>query len=206
MIRKQKIPLKIKTMITKQNLEEFHNIKKFIQDLGMRFKFDYQIFPRLNRDLTPCSLRIDPREALVIEGRLGLGRIEREYCLAATFTEQKSEKNRYIFRCAAGSTDGFNVDPYGKMFFCHAIRRPAMDLLNGGNIKKCLYELFAQTRLREFKTDSKCRDCEIAQLCSRCPGKAYLETNDMEAPLEWHCELTHLIVKKANSTDKLLNC
>jgi hypothetical protein len=31
----------------------------------------------------------------------------------------------------------------------------------------------------------------MIELCCLCPGKAYLEGGDMEAPLEYYCELTH---------------
>ena len=196
LILERNLPLKIKTMVTKKNLEEIHRIKKFVEDLGMKFNPSCQIYPRLNHDLTPCSLRVRPGEVLEINEELGLGQIEAQDCFSSNFSEAVLEKSKYLFRCAAGGGDGVHIDPYGKMFFCPNIRRPAVDLLNGGSIQKGLYQLFPQMRKKEFKTISRCRDCEIAQFCMSCPGRAYLETGNLEAPVEWFCELAHLVAGK----------
>jgi radical SAM protein with 4Fe4S-binding SPASM domain len=76
------------------------------------------------------------------------------------------------------------------MFFCLSLREIHRDALKM-SFESCFKE-FAKIRERRFQTQSRCRYCGLRQFCSNCPGKAYLETQDMEAPAEWACELTHL--------------
>jgi len=57
LILKAKLPLKIKTQITRDNLGEIPDIKKFIEGSSLKFRPSYDLHARLNGDLTPCNLR-----------------------------------------------------------------------------------------------------------------------------------------------------
>ena len=68
LLLKEKIPLKIKTQITRDNLAEIPQIKKFVEGLGLEFSPSHILYPRLNGDLRPCHLRITPQEVLSLYG------------------------------------------------------------------------------------------------------------------------------------------
>ena len=107
--------------------------------------------------------------------------------------KQKSKIiNDRVFTCAAGGGDGFHIDPYGQMPLCNLIRRQKVSLLTH-SIEEGMNRLLPLARNRRFKTDSKCRSCKLLDLCLRCPGKALVETDDIEAPIEYFCELAHLV-------------
>lgn len=197
-LKERKIPFQIKTQMTRQNYQELKEIKDFIESLGLRFRPDSIVSPRLNQDLTPCRLRLKPKEILEINGRFKAKLLDNEEMLqvftcSAGKTGHKPEVNENLFRCASGS-DIFHIDPYGNMFLCSLLRKPLINIL-----KKEItdgFRLFRKIKAKRFKTESKCRTCSISYLCHRCPGEAFLEVGDMEAPVDYFCKLAHLVAQK----------
>lgn len=181
LILRERLPLRLKTEVTRDNLLEVYEIKKFIEKLGLRFRPSLDIHARLDGDRTPCNLRIPVKEAV------GLNGIFRKRGL-----EVKGYGSSGLFRCAIGGGDGFHIDPYGNTFPCRLIRTPSINLLEV-EVEYALNKLLSLVRSREFVTDSECRVCNIKELCWNCPGRAYLETGDMEAPLRYYCSLAKAI-------------
>lgn len=107
-----------------------------------------------------------------------------------TVAETKNNQP-YLFPCAAGGGDGFYLDPYGNAFLCNLLRAPKFNLLKV-NVEYALNRLLPWVREKRFLTDSKCKSCSLKKLCCWCPGRAYLEKADMEAPVEHYCELAKL--------------
>ncbi len=105
--------------------------------------------------------------------------------------------NKYLFRCAAGEGDGIHISPHGKMFFCSFLREPSIGILEQDG-QEGLFKLFPSMKEIVFISNSPCRTCKIRYLCYSCPGYAFLEKNDLETPVEWFCELAHLISGKNN--------
>ncbi len=62
-----KIKFSLKTVLMTHNLHEYPDMKKMAEVYGADFRFDAAIFPRLNGDLAPLNLRINPKEAVEIE-------------------------------------------------------------------------------------------------------------------------------------------
>ncbi len=59
-----KINVKLKTILMTLNRHEFFDIENMAKDLGVKFRFDAAIFPCLNGDKTPLSLRVSPEDAV----------------------------------------------------------------------------------------------------------------------------------------------
>lgn len=187
LILKAKLPLKIKTQITKDNLEELPQIKKFLKDLGLTFRPSIDLYARLNGDTTPCNLRLSAKEILNLNGK----KISFEDDCNSNTREPRTEHrapSTELFRCAIGGGDGIHIDPYGNTFSCNLIREPKFNLLKVG-IEYARNRLLSLVRNRKFTTDSKCASCNLIDFCRRCPGRVFLETGDMEAPVEYYCQL-----------------
>lgn len=197
---KEGLPLKIKTEVTRDNLGEVPGIKKFIKGLGLKFRPSADLHARLNGDLTPCNLRISPHEVLNLNGRKHLPDDDCQLLPHATRNARHASRvtlHDDLFRCAIGSGDGFHIDPYGNTSPCNLIRKPAFNLLKA-DVENTLNELLSWVRNRKFATDSKCNGCNLRKLCQSCPGRAYLETGDMEAPVEDYCEMARAILLGKN--------
>lgn len=190
LILKAKLPLKIKTQITKENLNQIPRIKKFIQGLNLRFRPSYDLYARLNGDFAFRNLRISPEEFLSLNGNKK--RLPND-CQLSPNSEKESvdrKPNPSLFRCAIGGGDGINLDPYGNTFLCNLIRKPVFNLLKV-DIGYARNRLLLLVRSKKIATDSKCKGCNLRELCFWCPGRAYVETGDKEMPLEYYCELAH---------------
>lgn len=197
MILDRNLALKVKTMATQQNFQELPQIKEFLENKGLKFRPASLLHPRLNGELTPCTLRLRPEQLREVDRLFSVQSAQDDEEGAQVYNEHKltkrtnaSNRNR-LFRCAVGGADGMNVDPYGRMFMCSCIREPAIDLLPATqkDIEEALFNTFPKIANSEFKTDSQCRSCDLIDYCYLCPGKAYLETGDMQAPVTYYCEL-----------------
>ena len=191
LILKNKLPLKIKTQITKYNSQEIPGIRKFIEGRGLRFRPSHELHARLNGDIASCKLRISPQELLGYDGkkRLPEDDCRRPFPLersASRVTPRKSVAN--LFRCAVGGGDGINIDPYGNIFSCNLIRKPFFNLLKV-DVDYARGRLLTLVRGRKFISSSRCNGCRLRETCHWCPGRAYVETADMEKPIEYYCEL-----------------
>ncbi|MBN1869425.1 MAG: radical SAM protein [Candidatus Omnitrophica bacterium] len=186
LIQSKNLPLKIKTQVTKDNWEEVPDIIGFLKKNNMPFRPSYDLFARLNGDTAPCDLRVPP-------DKLFKGDSTEHLCddCQSEALETNSTRNDYLFRCAAGGGDGINIDPYGNAFLCNLIRKPAVNLLES-DIAEAFNKLLPLARGRVFTTDSKCRSCDVRDYCRLCPGRAFVETGDMEAPVEYYCQLADL--------------
>lgn len=196
LLAENKIPLKIKTMIIEDNKEELFEVKEFVESLGLSFRPDANIHARLDADVSACSLRIRPERVLEMDRLLCSTSLSFEQGNDGFQCKQEIRDNKYPFRCAAGSGDGIMIDPYGEMFFCCCLRKSSFSVFEY-EIED-VQKLFFSMRQRTFEKDSRCRYCQLVDICNSCPGKAYLETGDLEVPVEWSCELAHLMAKEQN--------
>jgi radical SAM protein with 4Fe4S-binding SPASM domain len=199
LILKKNLPLKVKTMAIKQNYEDLSGIKKFLEAKRIEFRPSASLQARLNGDSIPCSFRLDPQEIGKIDESLArecMGEEKNGAGVHGSRNKEAAGDNR-LFQCAIGGGDGLNLDPYGNMFACSCIRHPAINFLESGleKIRKTIFGTFPRIANTGFKTDSICRKCGLRSLCRNCPGKAFLETGDKEAPVRYFCELARAQAK-----------
>ncbi|OGW83551.1 MAG: hypothetical protein A2987_04075 [Omnitrophica bacterium RIFCSPLOWO2_01_FULL_45_10] len=182
------IRLKIKTQISKHNIKELEAIENFTKDLGLEFRPSFLLHPRLNGDLTPCSLRIEPEKAVELEKKFSAGMNKGQ--MKMRIKDSKQEFNDGLFRCGAGK-DTIYIDPYGNMVLCTVKRDPSVNLLE--NEISDGIGLFKRIVTGKFKSDSRCRNCRIWKLCGNCPAKASLEEGEDEAPVDYFCKIAKKI-------------
>ncbi|MFH1381239.1 MAG: SPASM domain-containing protein, partial [Candidatus Omnitrophota bacterium] len=176
-----KLPLKIKTLSSKENINEIDKIKNFVESKGLAFSPSTLIFARLNGDITPCKYRL-PSEVILKD------EYPKEEC------ETESRTNQF-FRCATGNWQ-WHVDPSGKLNICSCVREPSYDILNG-DITKAVRTLSEYVQNKRFSEDSECKTCKIWYICQSCPGKAKLEVGNEQAPVPYFCKLAKMRAKKA---------
>ncbi len=200
------LPLKIKTMLTKNNIHEKEELNKLIESFGCEFRPSTELYARLNGDTTPCQHRLPVDELVRMpeqEPEVRSQRPEdrrqitenREQINPTNATCSNNSNNR-LFRCATGNWP-WHIDPDGKLNICSCAREPSYDILDGDLIEGVRI-LSHYVKSKRFKTDSKCKSCELWALCRTCPGKAKLEIGDEEAPIPYYCELAKLVHRKQN--------
>jgi len=196
LIRKYNLPLKLKCQAMTLNFHEIPLVRRFYQEMGMKFRCSILINPRMDGLTEPCSLRLPMENVLELEGRRevikGRDEIEDNFEEKA-MVEKENEAlapSDNLFRCPGG-TWAFYVNPFGELFFCSSVRKPSWDLRRH-SFRRGFYEFFSRIRSRKFNTDSECRTCQLRYCCRSCPGKAELECGDPEAAVPYHCQLAKL--------------
>jgi len=196
LLLEREIPLELKTMVMTFNHGEILQIKEYAEKLGVKFRFDPVLTPRLDGSKTPCDFRLSPEEVV----KLDLAddkRVKewRKFC--EKFIGPHPSDN--LFACGAGVST-FHIDPYGQMSTCQMTRFQEYDLRRG-SFEEGWYEW-----MREFLTlkpmgDYPCGRCDLIALCGQCPGWAWLEHGNPEAPVEYLCQIAHLRAQTFNTTE-----
>lgn len=188
LIRERRLPLVIKTNGMKINRDEILKIKKFSEEIlgKKRFRCGLVLYPGMDGSKKPCRLRLTPEEILNIQysDKDMLSMCQEQFL---HHKQNRRLKEGYLFPCGLTS---FQIDPYGKMRLCSFLNDEYIDLKKEEFLKGFI-RLYSKLSSLKFKTETKCRNCQIAYLCQQCPGRALLENGDMEAPVEFYCELAH---------------
>lgn len=183
----RKIPLGLKTMAMTLNSHELQRMRKFAEKLGLNFRFDPEINPRLDGSKTPCNLRLSPQEVI----KLDLADKKRVKEWREFYERALSPiKSDCLFNCGAGITV-FNIDPFGKMSVCGMVNFKNYDLRQG-SFKEGWEQALPEILALKAKGNYRCGECELLSLCGQCPGWAWLENGNPEEPVEYLCQVAHL--------------
>jgi len=193
LIAKNKLPLLIKANLMKENKNEIWKIKKWTEIiLGeplnkryFKFKYDPIILPRLNGDKAPCKHRLSFPEVLEVIKQDPDMWEEYQRELHKDFPDFTRD-GEYLYHCNSWMKQ-FYISPYGRLKFCSFYEKFSADLKKT-SFKESFYQGFPRLLKERFQTDSKCRTCQLRPLCYFCPARAYLETGNKEAPVEYYCE------------------
>jgi len=196
LLLEREIPIGLKTMAMTLNHDEIFQVKAYAEELGVKFRFDPVLNPRLDGSKKPCSFRLSPEEVI----RLDLADEERvkewqEFC-KKFIGPHPSDK---LYNCGAG-VSSFHVDPYGQMSACEMTRFQSYDLRRG-SFREGWDEFIPQTLNLKPAGDYACGRCELIALCGQCPGWAWLEHANPEAPVEYLCQIAHLRAEAFNTTE-----
>jgi radical SAM protein with 4Fe4S-binding SPASM domain len=187
----RKVPLALKTMALAWNYHEIQAMEEYAAGLGLRFRFDSLLNPRVDCGANRNSeLQLGAREALDLE-LANPARMEelREFCerVARPGVARDSEQ---VYTCGAGQS-AFTVDPYGTLQLCQLSRRNGFDL-RAGSFREGWEEHFPRLRARTWQHNEVCRRCNLMAICGSCPGAAEMETGDIEGVIPQFCEIAHL--------------
>ncbi|MDD5305887.1 MAG: radical SAM protein [Deltaproteobacteria bacterium] len=92
---------------------------------------------------------------------------------------------------------GCYVNPDGAIWPC-----PNLPLLLGNIFERPFAEIWRDSegrrRLKELRwgDSERCRDCQMAESCERCPGEAWLEHGNLNEPATTDCELARVYSAK----------
>jgi radical SAM protein with 4Fe4S-binding SPASM domain len=192
LLRDRGLPLKLKTVGTSINKHEVLSMKAFVEDeLGLDFKFDSLMSPRIDCSRSPLAVRLSPEEVVALD--LHSTKVAAEHCknIEREFHQPSTlEKSNALYSCGGG-VKAFAIDPYGHMSICVLSHQQTYDI-RAGNVRDGWDDFLLQVRKRHRKTISKCVACRIHSVCSMCPANGELENGDPESPVDFLCEVAHL--------------
>ncbi len=184
---RRKIPLKLKTMVMKENLEEIGMMKEIARDKAISFRFDPLINSRLDMDRSPLSHRLGPDEII----NLDVMDEERKKAWDEFFKEAAHKSDTGIsdmlYDCGAGG-NSFHIDPYGNLMICIMARRERYNL-RIGSFEEGWYNFIKEIKGRKVSPGNLCRGCDLYYLCGNCPGWSQVENGDDESPVQYLCDV-----------------
>ncbi len=186
------LPLKLKTMAIGPNKHEIGKMQQFAEKrLGLEFKFDTMINPRVDRSRHPIDFRLTPAEVV----QLDLTYKERTDELkqfAARFNNAHIDTKgpQSIYSCGAGN-QSFAIDPYGRLRVCVLSSGNWYDLRQGSFNGGWEAHLAGERQKKASRT-TKCSDCGLKSMCGMCPANGELECSNQETPVDYLCRTAHL--------------
>ncbi len=191
LIRQRSLPLKLKTVALTINKHELSSMKHFAAELGVEFKFDPMINPRIDCSASPLAVRLSPADivSLDLEDAERVSEWRRLALECAPPLPARPE-DKLLYECGGG-VNTFAIDPYGDMTICvlsHADRYNVRD----GSVREGWESFLYKIRGKRTTRITKCTMCALKSLCGSCAANSELETGDAETPVDFLCRTAHL--------------
>jgi radical SAM protein with 4Fe4S-binding SPASM domain len=180
--------LNLKTVLLQANRHELDAMRAYAEGLGLPFRFDGVLFPRLDGNQALSEQRLSPSAVVALDRQYP--ERQQEYDRLYRDFGGVPVRSEYVYGCGAGYRS-FHIDCVGRLSLCMMARRPAYDLLQGSFQEG--WEKFLGTALTKKRTlDTPCTTCTVGALCTQCPGWSQLVHGDDETPVDYMCEMGRL--------------
>jgi len=192
--------VRLKAMIMRSNVHEQHEIAQFCRQRTRDFyRFDPFLHLRYDRNLIRnreiLSERVTPQEIVSLE-RSDQERFQalREKCRKSIKHRHSSMAGDKLFLCGAG-TASYSISSDGIFRLCSSLWHPdCIYDLREGDLTYAWQRFVPRVRAMRSEREeylSSCSRCDLIDLCMWCPAYAYLETGELDAPVEYFCEVAH---------------
>jgi radical SAM protein with 4Fe4S-binding SPASM domain len=192
LLKERGLPLKLKTVATSINKHEVMAMRRFAEDeLGLEFKMDGQINPRIDCSQSPLAVRLTPEELVALD--MAAPKAVGEYRkLAQRDLENAASgaQSDTLYFCGGG-VGGFAINAYGELGIC-VISQQETFSLRAAALREIWEGSLAELRARKRTRLTKCTNCRIQSLCGMCPANGEMENGDRESPVEFLCHVAHL--------------
>ncbi|HTZ10989.1 MAG TPA: radical SAM protein [Candidatus Margulisiibacteriota bacterium] len=207
------IKVRFKTMALRSNLNELPQIAQFCRERTKDY-FRFDPFLHLRFDKNSKRNEEIKCERLSVEEIASIERADPERsqalkkdCAKLIFPGAKNTGCNHLFHCRAGS-GSFSVSYDGYFRLCSSLLHPdcVYDLKNG-RLEEVWGHFVSKVRdMRSNKAEflKKCRKCPIVNLCAWCPAYAYLETGELDNPVDYFCKAAHARVAMVEKESSLL--
>ena len=194
------VKVRLKAMAIRSNVHEMPEIARFCRNRTKDyFRFDPFLHLRFDgdpvRNQEIMSERLSPEEIVSLE-KTDMERFKaiEKMCDKLSAPEFGHHTCNHLFHCGAGN-GSFTVSYDGHLRLCSPLWHPACVYdLKKGSLTDAWHHFIP--RVRNIRSDRKsfleqCRVCPLVNFCMWCPAHAYLETREMDAPVDYFCKVAH---------------
>jgi radical SAM protein with 4Fe4S-binding SPASM domain len=198
------LKVRLKAMALRSNYHELPAVVEFSRartkdyfrfDPFLHYRFDRD--PGRNADIE--AERLTPVEVVALEreDRQRFQALEKS-CDRLIVPEFSKSDCRHIFRCDAGLRN-FVVGPDGRFRLCASLYHPDLLFdLRKGSLAEAWTDFVPMVLDRKTARKDyleRCARCPIINLCLWCPAHAYLESGELDAPIDSFCQLARARAK-----------
>ncbi len=175
LLRKYNVPIEIKTMVMKSNMNEINEINQFCKKNDFNFVASPFLFPKSDKDTSPIEMRLSRDELIKVLPLIN----------EVIQFEPQTRKNS-DFMCSS-IQHSFGIDAEGNVMPCNAM------FYSVGNVyESMIKDIWESKELRNiqnlhFSDLEECKNCENASYCIRCAGIALSETGNLCSKLSYAC-------------------
>ena len=192
LLRERGLPLKLKTVATSINKHEISAMRRFAeQELGVEFKCDGQVNPRIDCSQSPLAVRLTAEEVVALDLAAPNGVNDYRKLAQHDAENPPSLKQIDTMYFCGGGMNSFAINAYGEMGICVISQQETFRVQEAG-LKRVWEESLLQLRARKRTRMTKCIECRIQSLCAMCPANGELENGDRESPVQFLCNVAHL--------------
>ena len=179
----RRVPLGLKTTITRHNVHELEAMRQLAHDWGVPFSGAWMLSERPDgggSDADNC--RLPARESVALEAA---DRASANELMEAALREPPAD-NAGNFYCHAGKS-AFVVNPTGAMNACTLLPSPgARPLESGFNAAWQEVQQYVDAAPPPSQT---CRQCNVRVFCGRCPAWSLMDNGTLTEPVPYLCEV-----------------
>lgn len=180
------LPLTLKNVQVTLNRHELEEMKSLAAQMGVNFRYDGLLWPRLDGSREPLRYQL-PLDELIALDTTDPERAEDWHKVVAT-NNGKIMRTQYVYSCGAGY-HSYHIDHAGRMSICAMSRRYAFDIFKMSFQKA--WQNIENVRKIERKIDTPCLSCPVGELCIQCPGWSQVVHGDDETIVDFVCDLGH---------------
>src|SRR6201993_3868668 len=183
LLKERGLPVKLKTVATSINKHEVMAMRRFAEEeLGVEFKMDGQINPRIDCSQSPLAVRLTPEEVVALDMAAPKG--VSEYLRLAKHSLEKPPRLAQVetvYFCGGGM-NSFAINAYGEIGIC-VISQQETFTVRGSGVRQVWEDSLLHLRQRKRTQITKCTQCQIQALCGMCPAHGELENGERETPV-----------------------
>ncbi len=202
-IKEHGFNLKLKTMLLTLNSHELEDMQLFASDMGVPFRYDALISPRLDGNLAPLKYRV-PVNVVAEKESFDRQKINQYGDLYERINALTMSEDLYV--CGAGQ-NLFHVDSAAILKPCFMVPGIECDLTKNNFSGAWYSKRFIDFR-KQGEAPQSCKACDKKPLCGYCPGFFKLETGSEQIPSVFLCEIGELrkqMVLNLKETESVLN-
>lgn len=167
LMKKYNIPIKIKTPIMKYNTFDYRKIKEFCEYNNFKFQADTAITIKNDGDVSPISLRVKNEDLKTVISEINVDK-DKKY----TFDLDREACRSILYN--------LHITCEGDVYPCVSFVYKVGNIFEN-SITEIWNNSVSLQKVKKIKNKdlSECIKCDLKEFCSRCPGGALIEKNDL---------------------------
>jgi len=175
----------LKTVIIRQNHQEFEDLRKMAEGLGVTWDYDRCINPKVDGNRKPLEYRLTPGE--IVGAELSDLDSSSKWVNAFRRDSNSIEQGNHKVVCNAG-TSVFVIDSLARLHPCVLWRTHPISL-EDISFKEAWNGPLADISDLRLELPSECVSCRLAGFCTVCPAWSFIEEGNRGIRLGFMCDL-----------------